>query len=253
MKRAGRRASWVRAFRRGAGWLVGLAMIAAGAFVLWALARGSPQDLPWTPVDLGAPIGLFTGPKLAALGEDFPQCRALLDRAGVRYTVLPPRQDGAHCGYRDGVRLTGGGSRRIGFRPAALGVSCPVAAALAMWEWDIVQPAAQHRYGRSVAGIEHFGSYNCRWIYGRGSGTWSEHAHANAIDVAGFVLSDGRRITVARDWKGGGKDAAFLRDVRDGACRLFATALSPDYNAAHHDHLHLDQANRGSMGWRACR
>jgi hypothetical protein len=41
--------------------------------------------------------------------------------------------------------------------------------------------------------------------------------------------------------------------VRDGACRLFATTLSPDYNAAHADHLHLDQANRGAGGWRACR
>ncbi len=44
-----------------------------------------------------------------------------------------------------------------------------------------------------------------------------------------------------------------LREVRDGACDLFATVLSPDYNAAHRDHLHLDQAERGEMGWRACR
>ena len=35
--------------------------------------------------------------------------------------------------------------------------------------------------------------------------------------------------------------------------RLFATVLSPDYNAAHRDHLHLDQAARGAWGWRACR
>ena len=44
-----------------------------------------------------------------------------------------------------------------------------------------------------------------------------------------------------------------LREVRDGACDLFATTLSPDYNAAHRDHLHLDQAARGARGWRACR
>ncbi|MFN3798647.1 MAG: extensin family protein, partial [Sphingobium yanoikuyae] len=53
--------------------------------------------------------------------------------------------------------------------------------------------------------------------------------------------------------KGQGKDAAFLRDVRDGACGLFSTVLSPDYNAAHRDHFHLDQAERGATGWRACR
>nr|MBA3526869.1 extensin family protein [Sphingomonas sp.] len=47
--------------------------------------------------------------------------------------------------------------------------------------------------------------------------------------------------------------AAFLREVRDGACRLFPTVLSPDYNAAHRDHLHLDVANRGTAGWTLCR
>ena len=46
---------------------------------------------------------------------------------------------------------------------------------------------------------------------------------------------------------------AFLREVRDGACRLFPTTLSPDYNAAHADHLHLDMAERGKMGWGVCR
>ena len=36
--------------------------------------------------------------------------------------------------------------------------------------------------------------------------------------------------------------------LRDGACGLFATVLSPDYNAAHRDHFHLDQAARGRFG-----
>ena len=43
------------------------------------------------------------------------------------------------------------------------------------------------------------------------------------------------------------------KQSRDGACRVFSTVLSPDYNAAHRDHLHLDTANRGPSGWRACR
>ncbi|MBU1256939.1 MAG: extensin family protein, partial [Alphaproteobacteria bacterium] len=38
-----------------------------------------------------------------------------------------------------------------------------------------------------------------------------------------------------------------------GACDLFSTVLSPDYNKAHRDHFHLDQAERGATGWRACR
>lgn len=241
------------ALRRTIGWLVALALVGTAALLLWAWARGRPQDMPWTPLDLGEPIGLFTGRKLAALTQDFPQCRARLEAAGVRYTALPPRRDGAQCGYDDGVRFTEGGARRIALRPAGLGIACPVAAALAMWEWDVVQPAAQKHFRTSVMQIDHFGSYSCRRIYGRDAGTWSEHATADAVDIAGFRLSDGRRITVIGDWRDDGPKAAFLREVRDGACRLFATTLSPDYNAAHRDHLHLDQADRGSMGWRACR
>lgn len=243
----------MRALRRVIGWLVAAIAAAAALFLLWALMNGRPQDLPWTGLDLGEPIGLSTGRKLTALGGDFGQCRALLDRAGVRYTVLPVRRDGAHCGYADGVHFTVGGARRIGFAPATLGIACPVAAALAMWEWNIVQPAAERYFGQRVTRIDHFGSFNCRHIYGRDSGTWSEHATADAIDVAGFRLADGTRITVIGDWRDAGDRSAFLHDVRDGACTLFATTLSPDYNAAHRDHLHLDQANRGALGWRACR
>lgn len=241
------------ALRRTLRWLIGLALLGTAGLMLWAWARGRPQDMPWTPLDLGAPIGLSTGRKLAALTRDFPQCRARLNAAGVRYTVLPPRRDGARCGYDDGVRFGAGGARRIAFRPAGLGIACPVAAALAMWEWDVVQPAAQAHFGTSVTQIDHFGSYSCRRIYGRDAGTWSEHATADAVDIAGFRLGDGRRISVVGDWRGNDAKAAFLRDVRDGACRVFATTLSPDYNAAHRDHLHLDQADRGSMAWRACR
>ena len=43
-------------------------------------------------------------------------------------------------------------------------------------------------------------------------------------------------------------EARFLRRARDEACTVFGTVLSPDYNAAHADHLHLDQAARGFGG-----
>lgn len=243
----------LRAIRRGIAAAFVLVAVAVAALLVLATLRARPQDLPWTPLDLGEPVGLFTGRKLAALSGDFPACRTLLTRAGVRYTALPPRREGARCGYDDAVRFTAGGARRIAFSPAGPGLACPVAAALAVWEWNVIQPAAERHFGRAVVRVEHFGSYACRRMYGRAAGAWSEHSSANALDVAGFVLTGGRRVTVARDWRGTGDDAAFLREVRDGACRLFATVLSPDYNAAHRDHLHLDQAKRGAMGWRVCR
>jgi hypothetical protein len=226
----------------------------AGALLLgFAMLRGRPQDLPWTRLDLGAPIGMFTGRKLAGLTDEYAQCRALLRAAGVRYRMLPPVRGEGQCGYSDGLRFDEGGSQQIDYSPAGLGISCPVAAALAVWEWNIVQPAAQRRFGARVTRIDHLGSYSCRRIYGRSAGDWSEHATADAVDIAAFRLSNGERISVLDDWEKGGEKAAFLREIRTGGCKLFSTVLSPDYNAAHRDHLHLDQAERGAMGWRACR
>lgn len=229
------------------------ALLAFAAFLAWGYARNHPEDLPWTELDLAQPLGAFTGRKLAALSGEGPKCRTLLRRAGIRFDALPPRDAGKQCGYDDAVRFGGGGALDLAWRPAILGTSCPVAAGLALWEWHVVQPAALRHFGVKVAAVEHFGSYSCRRIYGRAQGAWSEHSRANAVDIAAFRLADGRRVSVLRDWKGEDNESRFLRDVRDGACRLFATTLSPDYNAAHRDHLHLDQAKRGAMGWRGCR
>jgi len=240
----------MRTLRRLIGGATIAAILLALALLLFAALRGRPQDLPWTPLDLSQPIGMMTGRKLAGLTSDFPRCRALLDQAGVRYTVLPPRRYGT-CSYADAVRFAPGGARRTAYAPADPGMSCPVAAGLSVWEWNVVQPAARRLLGSPVVAIEHFGTYNCRRI--GGGNNWSEHATADAIDIAGFRLADGQRITVAANWKGDGPEATFLHQVRNGACKLFATTLSPDYNAAHHDHLHLDQAERGEFGWRACR
>ena len=230
-----------------------LVLLAFAGLLAWGYARNHPEDMPWTPLDLSQPVGAFTGRKLAGLSGEGARCRALLDRTGIRFTALAAHEDGDRCGYDDAVRFTRGGALPLQLRPANVGMSCPVAAAFAMWNWNVVQPAALRRFGGKVTAIEHFGSYNCRRMYGRQEGAWSEHSRANALDIAGFRLEDGTRISIVGDWDDKGAKGKFLRDVRDGACDLFATTLSPDYNAAHRDHFHLDQAARGEMGWRACR
>jgi len=228
-------------------------MIAAGAIMgLRDYAARHPEAIPWAALDLSDPTGSFTGRKLTALTGEASQCRILLKEAGVRFTPLPARIQG-QCGYRDGVRLLKGGPLPLRWEPSNLGVACPVAAALFLWNRDVVQPAAARHLRAAIVRIETLGSYSCRRIYGRPSGAWSEHATADAIDIAGFSLAGGSHVRIRNDWSGGGRKAAFLRDVRDGACKLFATVLSPDYNRAHANHLHLDQAERGTMGWRACR
>lgn len=247
----------MRKRRRGwRGWLFLAVLIIAG-WLGWReyrrLLREQPERFPWTQLSLADPVGPFTGRKLAALGGDGARCEGLLAAIGDAGRPAPPRRGSdAACGYDDGIALRPDDRAALRYAPAGLVTACPVAAALALWERETVQPAALRLLGTRVASVEHFGSFSCRRLYGRADGGWSEHATADAVDIAGFRLADGRRISVLRDWHRAGPDAAFLRVVRDGACDLFATVLSPDYNAAHANHLHFDQAARGATGWRGC-
>lgn len=109
-------------------WLLIIGLLAVGVLAARDYIRRHPQDVPWTGLELGDPVGLFTVRKLAALGDRPAQCRALLAEAGVGDRPAPPKSSGVECGYSDGVRLTGEG-RTVAFAPAGLVTSCPVAAA----------------------------------------------------------------------------------------------------------------------------
>ncbi len=226
--------------------------IVIGVLVLGAIGlagRGwlqeNPQHNPWAPLELAHPPGWATGQKLDGLRGDVESCRAVLDRAGVAYQVLEPSGDES-CRREDRTVLTEGA-----LTPANPQMTCLAATGFEMWMRHGVQPAAQEILGSRVARVEHLGTYNCRTIGGGNDGRWSEHAIGNAIDIAAFLLEDGRRISLLGDWDGADEAAAFLREARDAACASFSTVLSPDYNAAHADHFHLDQADRWTGS--ACR
>lgn len=118
-------------------------------------------------------------------------------------------------------------------------MQCPLAAGNYIWMREI-DKAAQNRLGSGLKTVLHAGAYSCRRQVGNGSGQWSEHAFANAFDVMGFELEDGRVISVLKDWNGDADRKRFLRDVRNQACKIFRVTLSPDFNAAHADHFHVD-------------
>lgn len=222
-----------------------LVALALGALFLAARAwlHDHPQHNPWAPFDLNDPPGWATRYKFAELRKNPEECRAALERSGVTYRVLPPAGEG-ECRREDRTILTGGP-----LTPSLPQTTCSVAAGFELWLRQGVQPAAQALFGERVARIEHFGAYSCRRMYGRATGRWSEHATGNALDISAFVLADGRRISVLEDWDDEGEEAAFLRSVRKEACEVFGTVLSPEYNAAHADHFHLDQAARGFGGF----
>jgi hypothetical protein len=67
------------------------------------------------------------------------------------------------------------------------------------------------------------------------------------VDVAAFVLSDGRRISVEQGWRGDDRTRRFLQLIHDSACKRFNTVLSPDYNAAHANHLHFDMGGKAGF------
>lgn len=169
------------------------------------------------------------------------QCFAKLQSQAVSFTPLPDRNFGGGCNAINSVKLLD-----IGVPATGLGaMTCNLAANFAAWARYGVQPAARVALGAEIEKIETFGTYNCRPI--AGSGKLSEHAHSNAIDVSAFVLSDGRRITVQQGWHGDRQTRQFLSLIHASACKRFKTVLSPDYNAAHHDHFHFDMGGRGGF------
>jgi hypothetical protein len=116
------------------------------------------------------------------------------------------------------------------------------------WVERVVMPAARRHLRGELGAVKIAGSYSCRPMNNVDGALLSEHGHANAIDVAGFVLADGRSVEVKSGWWGVFAQRNFLREVHHGSCALFSTVLGPNYDANHRDHFHLDLARHGRDG-----
>ncbi len=200
---------------------------------------------PWAPLSYVETPNLLTRHKLSRLRSEPESCRAFL--AAVPWTManVPDRMTGGGCSIENAVRIDrmsiGSGD------PFTL--TCGAAASLALWERHVLQPEARAWLGSEVRQLRHLGSYACRNVYGREQGRRSQHATADALDIAGFILRDGRQISVLRGWQAGTEaERNFLRAVHRGACTVFDSVLGPDFNQAHADHFHFD---RGAF--RVCR
>lgn len=173
------------------------------------------------------------------------QCLAQLGTARVNFTPLPDQYYGAGCRTVGTVKLASLKSDRQDLALSNLGpVTCPLAESFAGWARFGVDRAAQQLLGSALVRIETMGSYACRNV--AGTSRRSGHATANAIDISGFVLADGRRISVAQAWDlGTAEERKFLRIIHGSACKRFGMVLGPAYNAAHRDHLHLELSGQG--------
>lgn len=189
-------------------------------------------------------------PSRAAVVTPSPQaqqCLADLGAAGARFSPLPDRYAGNGCALLGAVSLLAVRGDFDSLGVSNLGpVACPTASAFSDWARYGVDRAARQFLGSPIARIETMGSYACRNV--AGSSRRSAHATADAIDIAAFVLADGRRVSVLDDWADGtSQEREFLRTVQRSACKRFRTVLGPEYNAAHRDHFHLERGGDGGF------
>jgi hypothetical protein len=166
-------------------------------------------------------------------------CFADLSREDVRYSPLPDRDFGGGCHVIGAVQLIDIGVPVTNLKA----MRCGLAEEFVGWTRNAVAPAAHQMLGSDLVRVESMGTYACRAVIGApvAAGKLSGHGLANAVDISAFILQDGRRITIDRDWRN--PDPAirdFLQAIHASACKRFGTVLSPEYNAAHYNHLHLE-------------
>ena len=127
--------------------------------------------------------------------------------------------------------------------PATL--SCDAAQVFADWLTGVADPAARKMLDGRIKQVWVMASYTCRTRNRQRGAKMSEHSFGRAIDVGGFTLGDGRKVTVKDGWRTA-KIGGYLKHVASKACGMFKTVLGPDGDRFHQDHLHLDVALRKS-------
>ena len=212
------------------------ALFAAG--MLTGVIAIPPSYNPFAPLEIKAPRTFITPLKVWRIDRDVALCQAALRAAGISFAPRPDVRLANGCSQVGTGIVKGFTHARLS--PANVQMTCGLAVRLALFDEHVLQKAARDSYGTSVAAITHFGSYACRNVNNRKTGRLSKHASADAFDIAGFTLGDGRSVSVALGWSKE-QNGAFLRQVHDGACGLFSAVLGPDYNALHQNHFHVDK------------
>ncbi|MGE0023601.1 MAG: extensin family protein [Hyphomicrobium sp.] len=127
------------------------------------------------------------------------QCMHVLAGTEAEIEWLEPIKKGA-CGLPAPVRLKSIGSdSKVVFDPP-VDVNCRMVEALGKWVKSTLQPKARERLKSEVVRIVGASGYSCRNIYNRPNARLSQHALANAIDIGGFGLANGRTVRVLKGW-----------------------------------------------------
>jgi hypothetical protein len=220
--------------------------------------RNAPQVSPaTTPAPLPAAVPEQFSPPQEAYAS-FPEAEAIapakpsacqLRLAKVAtFKAVPVLIGPGECGALDAVILDGvilpDRAKVVVSPPATL--RCTMAEEVAAWLRDDIAPAVL-KIGAPLRGLDNFDSYECRGRNRVRAAALSEHGRADALDVRGFRLADGREINltdigVAKDLR---------QKIRASACARFSTVLGPGSDGYHEEHVHLDLAERRN-GYKLC-
>ncbi len=163
-------------------------------------------------------IGAYNNIRPKLLSGGGSTCVERLKKQGVELSIRADFFDGL-CGIHNPVLVHGFSSTKLN-SPALL--SCPSASAFNELLTEI-----------DAKSVTHIGTYNCRQQ--RRSRVMSEHSFGTAIDITKI---DG--ASVSRDWNQPNEKGKILQSAYKAACKHFTNVITPDDDALHHDHFHLD-------------
>ena len=215
------------------------ALLAVVVFAAFWFGVVPQRFSPFAPINLADPPTWFLDPRLAALRNDPELCRAVLRAPHIIATPIADKVQPDGCGWTNAVRVREVGGAEIGLEQ----LTCETSAALALWVEQDLQPLAVAMLGSRVTWMQDMGTYSCRNIIGnkRWVNMRSQHSLANAVDIGGFRLANGKQMSIAKDYRADSQEGRFLREAHMRACRYFRVAIGPEFNEAHRDHLHFDR------------
>jgi hypothetical protein len=210
-----------------------------------AVEMSESPEAETTDAPKPAPDVLIAVPEVLAPPRVYQvACPAVL-QGKVEARMLPPVADG-QCGAQSPLEVSGvlANGRMV---PLSSGITTDCGMATALPEWvAAVDSYLMGRENTQIAELIVGTSYMCRRVNNASEGNLSFHAFADAVDVTGFRLEDGRTVTVEGDWAEAlSPEGRLLRYAHGAACSHFTTVLGPEANALHHDHFHIDLGCHG--------
>lgn len=213
-----------------------------------------PLPRPRPAEAAAAPGSVLDDPDLAKIPEPDPpgiasDCQMRMTRDIVAiFQSLPALKGARNCGSPDIVRLEAvllPDNSRVAVSPPAT-MRCPMAEAVVSWVREAIAPAFAQT-GAALRALDNYASYDCRGRNNIAGARTSEHGFANALDVRGVRLADGKFV----DFTGRTVPRALREQLRETTCARFSTVLGPQSDGYHEDHIHIDMAQRRN-NYRLC-